>query len=179
MASDIEITDVRLTPLPAEEMTPTMKQSSASWFTLTVTVKNVSGTEVYVVTAVQRIHYEASRRTLFMQFSGHELPEQSPIIDLPRPLPVRMIDPGEELAITTRVSSPVTFMQVTAEGLKPSFVRIPEDVETIVCTVAYDKTPPPREINLASLDPLPDTRRWGTPVARSFKPPRSGSDRAV
>ena len=94
MPDQIEITDLRLTPVEAHrmnsaeghQMTPVTAQPGMAWFDLVVTVKNVSESATqYVITDVCRMHYDAARRVLYIDFSEHALPESTSDLGLPSP----------------------------------------------------------------------------------------------
>jgi hypothetical protein len=170
MPDAIEIKQLRLEQLAANQINAAMARSTVAWYQFTAAVKNVSATPQYVLTEIHRLAYDSKRRTLQVQFSEQDLPAERAVVDVPPPAQYRAIAPGEEVQLGSWLSSPITFMQMTGKGPQTSFVRIPEDVDAIECTVAYDSEPPLQTFNLAALEPLRDTRDWGATISRSFRP---------
>jgi hypothetical protein len=174
MPAQIEITDLRMTPVGAQRTKAAEDQQLtpiAAGFDLVVTVRNRSeSTTQYVITDVCRMDYDAARRLLSIDFSEHAAPESANSLSLPSSASYTAIEPGREAVISSRVSSKLTFLTESPEGRRAaSVVRVPEDVDGIECTVAYGTEPPPQRPDLASLEPVPDPRRWGATVARSMK----------
>jgi len=154
----VRIADIRLAPLEATRLTRALTDMASNWYDLTLTVKNESDTTMYVVSDLRRIQYESGRRELVLDFSEHNRTDDPQMTGPPSPPHCKEIAPGQETTIGTRIGSPIAF---------PTFVRIPEDVDAIACTIAYDATPLPRRINLAATDPAQDARSWGTTSSRS------------
>jgi hypothetical protein len=182
MVELVEIKDTKLTPVaPDERLAET--QPRVSWFDLMITLRNASDAgPLYIVSEVCGLRYDAGRRALIVQFSERDAPDRRLSIDLPPPPKYSTVAPDDETAIKYRLASPITFTEVSSDGARTSnSVHIPSDVDVIECAIAYGSTPPPRENNLAALDPLPDRRGWGTtvsckvPVAKDAS--RAGYDR--
>lgn len=174
MPESIEIRDIRLTDMASDQMTPGMAQTGASWYNLTLTVKNMSDvTPIHVMSDIRRIHYDAGRRVLLIQLSERNVPDMRRIMGLPMPPRYRVIEPREEVTLTHPLSSPITFLDESSHGARrPYFVRIPEDVDTIECTVAYDTELPEPAVDLTSMEVPEQWRGRGATVTASWKPPR-------
>lgn len=158
MPETIDITDVRLTEMAAEQMTPVMAQSGVSWYQLTLVVQNRSDEPVHVVTDIRRIRYEADRRLLVVQLAGPEVSTGSPVVGVPMPPRYRELGARERATIVHPLSSPITFLEMTADGTRhPRDVRLAEDVDSIECTLGYETEPPA---------PVTDLTAWRTPEPR-------------
>ena len=163
MPDAVQIAGMRLTPLDREQITRVMAQSANAWYDVTVTVKNHSDTTVYVMSDVRRMHYDGGRRALLLEFAEGDRSETAERIS-GRPLPPRVtpIAPAEEATVTFRLASPIAFADESPEGgWRPRLIRVPEDVAVIDCAIAYDTTPLPQAVNLASSEPLQEARGWG------------------
>jgi hypothetical protein len=182
MPESIVIRDIHLPEMDPDQMTRIMPQSRAQsrvrWYDLTVTVKNVSDVvPLYVISGVRWVRYDASRRVLFVQFSEHDVPTARRVVGLPSPPPYTVIDPGEEATLTFRLSSPLPFLEESPEGeRRPYFVRVPEDVDTIECAVAYGTDPPAPAGDLTSRVVRTHWGDWGTTVQASWEPSREGRE---
>lgn len=168
MADALQIADVHLTPLDPEQVTESMMDAAEAWYTLTIVVKNAGTAPLFVMASVRRMRYDDSRRSLVVELSEHNTGDTR---DAGLPFPPRVVEVagGGEATITHRLSSPITFIEDVAGQPRPRFVRIPEDVSTIDCTVAADSSSPPENANLASHEPMQDLRRWGHVVQRSVR----------
>ncbi len=172
MPESIQITDVRLTEMPADQMTPAMSHSGVSWYRLALTVQNASDEPIHLISDIRRIRYDAASRVLHVQLSEHDAPEESPVIGPPMPPRYTMIGARDEATIVHPLSSPITFLQTSPVGLRsPTYVRLAEDVDSIECAVTYETEPPPPVVDLAALR-VPDREpRPGTTLTASCIPP--------
>jgi hypothetical protein len=176
MPDNLEIERVGLPEVDRERMSSVMRRSGVRWYSLTVSVKNTSEeTTLYAISDVRRIHYDASRRALLLHFSEHETPAELQTVGIPLPPRYIAVRPGEAAVLTYQLSSPITFVEQPASGeATMSHVAIPDDVDTIECTVAYGTSPPAQRFNLTSREEAPRAqwRNWGTTVEASLRPPR-------
>jgi len=178
MQESIEITDVRLTEMAVDQMTPVMAQSGVSWYRLTLTVRNRSHEPIHLMWDIRRIRYDAGRRVLVVQLSEHDAPNESPMVGLPMPPRYRVIGAREEATIVHPLSSPITFLETSADGARrPRYVRLAEDVNSIECTVAYETEPPPPVIDLTARKVPDQWRGRGTTVTASWKASPSRKER--
>jgi len=172
MPDPIEVTDVRLAEMPVGKMTPVMAQSGVNWYQLTMSLRNRSETPLHIMTDIRRIRYDAARRALVVQLSEHDMPSESPILGMPAPPRYKEIKTGEEATILHTLSSPITFLETNPDGARRSReVRIPEDVDSVECTVAYETELPRLELNLASRTPRERWQESRTTVTASWKSP--------
>ena len=170
MPESIEITDVRLTEMEANQMTPVMAQSGVSWYVLTLTLRNQSDEPIHLMSDIRRIRYDGGRRVLVVQLSEHEAPDESPVVSLPMPPRYRAVGAGEETTIVHPLSSPITFLEPSAAGARrPRYVRLAEDVDSIECTVAYEAELPAPVIDLTARKVQDQWRGRGNTVTASWR----------
>lgn len=172
MPTAIEIADVHLTEMTADEMTPLMAQSGVSWYRLAIPVRNRSAAPVHVISDIRRYRRDAGRRTLVLELS--ESPASEPSIRRRVPPRYLTIEAGGQVTLVHPLSSPITFLSIADDGSRQStYVRIPEDVDSIECVVSYDTEPPPpaADITAAPTSMLP--RKQQRTVTGSWKGPRS------
>ncbi|HST66348.1 MAG TPA: hypothetical protein VLM05_14280 [Mycobacteriales bacterium] len=171
MADALRVTDVRLTPLSPEQVTAAMTDAAPAWYDLTIAVRNDGAAPLFVLASVRRLHYDDSSRRLLVDLSEHEAGETEDA-GMPFAPRLREVAGGDETTISYRLSSPITVVETVGGRLRPRFVRIPEDVDSIDVTVAADTAPPRLQPNLASHEPTGDLRRWGHLARRSLRPGR-------
>jgi hypothetical protein len=177
MAESIAIKDIHLTPVPPDHDQQPVTPLRVSWFDLSVTLKNASDAgPLYVVSEACGLRYDAGRRVLHVQFSEKDAPDRRLAAKVPPPPNYCTVAPGGETVIKYRLASPITFFEESPEGgaRKPTIIHIPADIDAVECIIAYGDTPPPREINLASLNPLSDRRGWGATIARTVPISKDG-----
>ncbi|MFD8006989.1 hypothetical protein [Streptomyces mirabilis] len=182
MPDSLVIDNIDFGDVDPEQMTPAMRRSNVRWHTLTISVSNPSATTpFYVIAEPRRIRYDENQRALIIQFSEHDAPPPSTPGPLGVPLPPKhiVVRPGEQSWLTYRLSSPITFLEQTAEGgERQRLVRIPEDVDRIEFTVAYDTDAPPQEIDLTTRGGSGGWENWGKTARQSCVPPRRNGTEA-
>jgi hypothetical protein len=176
MPDHLVIEHITLLEVDRERITPPMRRHDVRWHALTVSVKNTSGEPLYVISEIRHIRYDAARRALVLHFAEHDSPPDSVTNRVPFPPRFTIIRPGETGSLTYQLSSPIAFLERTVEGeTQVKHVRIPEDVETIECTVAHAIAPPPQAINLVSAEVPTRWADWGTRVTAAWQPPERDS----
>lgn len=170
MPEAIEITDIRLVEMSADEMTRVMAQSGVSWYRLTLTVRNRSNEPIHLMSDIRRIRYDAGRRVLVMHLSENDAPNENPVVGLPMPPRYRVLGAREETTIVHPLSSPIAFLEISSDGARrPRYVRLTEDVDSVECTVAYETVPPVPVIHLTARTAPDHWRGSGTTVTASWK----------
>lgn len=113
---------------------------------LTISLHNRSDEPVYLMADIRRIRYDDARRVLGVQLSEHEPLGTSADVRPPLPPRYRVVGAGEMATIVHPLSSPITFLEsptaistLTTAARARHVVRLPEDVEAIACTLAYER----------------------------------------
>jgi hypothetical protein len=178
MPEPVEVTDVRMVEMPSDRMTPAMAHSGVSWYLLTITLRNRSEAPLHIIGDIRRIRYDAGQRALVVQLSEQQPPSQNPALGMPAPPRYQEIRAGEETSIVHPISSPITFLETNPDGTRRSReVRLPEDVDSVECTIAYETEQPSVEINLAARMPRERWRESKTTVTASRRSPLSRTGR--
>jgi len=161
VADAIEITDIVLSPLSSEEITPTMARLPFDWYTLDVSVTNRSETTLYVISEIRNLRYEAERRLLVLELSEREPPESRRLRPV-RPSSWVVVEPSERATLTNRLSSPLTWIEETPAGeRRPLHVSLTEDVDMIECVAGYSADEPPPAFDLTATE-SPPAHSWVT-----------------
>jgi len=178
MPEAIEITDVRLGEMAPDRMTPAMAQSGVGWYVLTISLRNRSDEPVYLMADIRRIRYDDARRVLEVQLSEHEPLGASAGVRPPLPPRYRVVGAGEMATIVHPLSSPITFLEspaaiptLTTAARARHVVRLPEDVDAVECTLAYETAPPSAAVNLAASEVSSQWRGCGTTVTGVWTAP--------
>ena len=168
MADAIEISDIVLSPLSPEEITPTMARLPLEWYTLDVSVTNRSETALSVISEIRNLRYEAERRLLVVELSERELTEPRRLEPVNPPSWV-VVEPSERTTLTIRLLSPITWLEETPAGERqPLHVSLTEDIDAIECIVGYSEARPPAAFDPTAFEP-PPPRSWA--VARGMTSP--------
>lgn len=159
MSDAIEISQIVISPLVSREP-PGKAPPDVEWYALEVLVKNTSALPMCVISEIRRLRYDAERRLLVVGLTEDDTAETRGVVDLPEPPSYTVIEPGEQRTLTNRLSSPITWVEESFEGLRrPVHVWIEQDVDTIECVVAYNAEPlAPR--NLAAIEAPAQRPRW-------------------
>lgn len=171
MTNELEVSDVKLTEVHPDRLTPAMVQGAAGWYTLAVTVRNATDSPLYVISAIRRMRYDATSRVLDVEFTDRPPSEPSRRPASPvRPPPHRRVEPGESVELTFPLSSPIVFLEVSPDGSRQERqVRLLEDVDTVQVRVAFDREPPAR-VDLAALRPRDRSGEWRGVTAQAWRP---------
>lgn len=114
---------------------------------------------------IGRIDHDAERRLLLVELREDEDEDEDAAsraaVDLPVPASFAAVEPGEERALTNRLSSPITRIEEAPDGsLRAVHIRLGEYVDAVQCAVAYSETEPPESIDLAATDTPGPTDGW-------------------
>jgi hypothetical protein len=168
--TSIEITDTELAEMEPDHLTPVMAASPVSWYALSITVHNIGEAPLYVISSVRRMSYDESTRVLTVEFVERESPAGTPRQARgPVPPKYKRVDPGQSTVLTTRLSSPLVFLEATDDGpFRRREVRLFEEVASLDVQVASDPTEP-TSVGLTALRRISPFAGWGEIARQSWR----------